>query len=425
MLARMRSVAGASLLMVLALAACATRAERRPALGEAFVGPLEYDLREALAARSRVAARLRHGERVEIIGRRRRFYQIRTQSGAEGWIDGRLLLSGQDLQTLRRLSARAAAAPSQGRASVLDALNVHTVPHRLSPSFRRIQPGQHVEVIAYERVERGPYEPAPLVTASSVNAGKVNPGAASRKKAAKHGAPPLAPVPAPPLPDNWLELSRTAMPEQLSAPAAGSAAAASPTTPPKIADDWALVRLEDGSAGWVLARMLVMEIPDEVAQYAERARIAAYFRIGSVRSKEGEKPTWLWAAQSQRSAGHDFDSLRIFVWSTRRQRYETSFIERNLRGWLPLELRRNGAAANGFEVVVEEKDGNVVKRTYAVQPGTFRARVTSRTPASRPPSWLERQRPVAPGPAMPGPQERSWISRLRQWTGGWRGLVSR
>ncbi|MGB9613590.1 MAG: SH3 domain-containing protein, partial [Candidatus Margulisiibacteriota bacterium] len=102
-LARMRSVAGASLLMVLALAACATRAERRPALGEAFVGPLEYDLREALAARSRVAARLRHGERVEIISRRRRFYQIRTQSGAEGWIDGRLLLSGQDLQTLRRL----------------------------------------------------------------------------------------------------------------------------------------------------------------------------------------------------------------------------------------------------------------------------------------------------------------------------------
>ena len=425
MLAWMRFVAGAFLLLALVLAACSTRAERRPALGEAFVGPLEYDLREALAARSRVVDRLRHGDRVEIISRRRRFYQIRTQSGAEGWIDGRLLLSGQDLQTLRRLSARALAAPSQGRASALDALNVHTFPHRLAPSFRRIQPGQHVDVIAYERLERLPYEPAPLVSAASVTARKANGSAASRKKMAKTAGPPLAPVPAPPLPDNWLELSRTAMPEEPSRTTAGSPAAAPPAAPPKSADDWALVRLEDGSAGWVLARMLVMEIPDEVAQYAERARIAAYFRIGSVRTKEGEKPVWLWAAQSQRSAGHDFDSLRIFVWSTRRQRYETAFIERNLRGWLPLELHRSGAAVDGFQTVVEEKDGRVVKRTYSLQPGTFRARVVARTPVSRPESWLNRQPPAAPAPAAPGGEERSWISRLREWAGGWRGLVSR
>ncbi|GIU76066.1 MAG: hypothetical protein KatS3mg004_3153 [Bryobacteraceae bacterium] len=425
MLARMRSVAGAFLLLALALAACSTRAERRPALGEAFIGPLEYDLREALAARSRVVARLRHGERVQIIGRRRRFYQIRTQSGAEGWIDGRLLLSGQDLETLRRLSARAAGAPSQGRASALDALNVHTVPHRLSPSFRRIQPGQHVDVIAYERVERSPYEPAPLVAASSVTARKANGSAASRKKAAKTAGPPLAPVPVPPLPDNWLELSRTAMPEEPSRTTAGPPAAAPPAAPPKSADDWALVRLEDGSAGWVLARMLVMEIPDEVAQYAERARIAAYFRIGSIRTKGGEKPVWLWAAQSQRSAEHGFDSLRIFVWSTRRQRYETAFIERNLRGWLPLELLHSGAEVDGFQAVVEERDGRVVKRTYSVQPNTFRARLIARTPASRPASWLERQPPAPQATADPGVEERSWIMRLRQWAGEWRGKVSR
>lgn len=72
MLARKRIAAGLCLLWALALAACSSAPERRPAVGEAYIGPLEHELREALAARSRVVARLRHGDRVEILGRRRR-----------------------------------------------------------------------------------------------------------------------------------------------------------------------------------------------------------------------------------------------------------------------------------------------------------------------------------------------------------------
>ena len=35
-------------------------------------------------------------------------------------------------------------------------------------------------------------------------------------------------------------------------------------------EDWNLIRTKDGKAGWVLSRMLVMAIPDEVAQYSGR-----------------------------------------------------------------------------------------------------------------------------------------------------------
>ena len=42
-------------------------------------------------------------------------------------------------------------------------------------------------------------------------------------------------------------------------------------------EDWNLVRTKDGKAGWVLSRMLVMAIPDEVAQYSEGARITSLF----------------------------------------------------------------------------------------------------------------------------------------------------
>lgn len=347
---------------------------------------------------------------------------MRTAGGAEGWIDGRLLLAARDLEALRRLRERAAAAPSQGRASVLDELNVHTAPHRSAPSFRRIRPGQHAEVIAYERVPRRPYEPPPLIQNGAAKKGGE---ASGRKRQRRESAATLAPVPAPPLPENWLALSRPSIAGAAAAPAPRPAAGSPEGSRAEAADEWALVRLEDGSAGWVLARMLFMEIPDEVAQYAERARIAAYFQIGSVRGRDGDKPVWLWATQSKRDAGTDFDSLRIFVWNARRHRYETAFLERNMQGWLPIRVRRGRTGAEGFEAVTLERGGDVVLRAYSIQPGTFRARLVGRTPAARPASWLEPPPAGAPPAAQEQPQQDTWLTRLRSWAGGLRDRFSR
>jgi hypothetical protein len=394
------------------LASCGQRPDRQPALGEAYAGPFSLPVREALVARAQVVDTLKHGERVELLGRRRSFYRIRTAKGAEGWVDGRHLLSAGDMEALRRLAERAAASPPQGAATVMDPLNVHTAPHRQAPSFRQILPEERADVIAYARVPRTPYRPAPLLAAKN---GKGNGAAASRRKKKKQ-AEPLAQPPAPALPENWLELSRTQRAEE---PAPPPAAAPPPT------DEWALVRCKDGSAGWVLARMLYMAIPDEVAQYAERARIAAYFAIGAVKTKDGEKPVWLWAAQSQRQAEHDFDSLRIFVWSVKRNRWETAFIERGLKGYLPIELQRNASAVTGFATVVEEKDGRVVKRRYSLQAGNYRARLAGREEAKAPRPWLQPdeggQEQEEEAPESP----QTWTARLGGWIESLRARFSR
>lgn len=392
------------------LASCGQRPDRQPALGEAYAGPFSLPVREALVARAQVVDTLKHGERVELLGRRRSFYRIRTAKGAEGWVDGRHLLSAGDMEALRRLAERAAASPPQGAATVMDPLNVHTAPHRQAPSFRQILPEERADVIAYERVPRMPYRPAPLLAAKT---GRENGTAASRKRK-KNQAEPLAQPPPPALPDNWRELSRTQRVEE-----------PPPAAAPPPSDEWALVRCKDGSAGWVLARMLYMAIPDEVAQYAERARISAYFAIGAVKTKDGEKPVWLWAAQSQRQAGHDFDSLRIFVWSVKRNRWETSFIERGLKGHLPIELLRSAGAVTGFAAVVEEKDGRVVKRRYSLQGGNFRARLAGREEAKAPAAWLQPetggQRPEEEEAEAP----QTWTARLGGWIESLRARFSR
>lgn len=408
----MRPAAGFyTILLACLLAACSQGPDRQPALGEAYAGPLSLQVREALVARAKAVDTLKHGDRVELLGRRRSFYRVRTQRGREGWVDGRQLLSAQEMEGLRRLAQRAGEAPSQGAATVLDPLNVHTAPFRQAPSFRQIRPGEPVQVIAYERAPRRPYSPAPLL--SQATAGKN--GAPAPRKKQKAQAEPLMKPPVPRPPDNWLELSRTSRAEEK---------APEPAPPPLPADEWALVRCKDGSAGWVLARMLYMAIPDDVAQYAERARIAAYFQIGSVRTKSGEKPVWLWAAQSQRNAPHDFDSLRIFVWNTKRGRWETVFTERGLKGRLPVELRQGAAGVAGFDAVVEEKDGRTVKRRYDLQSGTYRARVTAREEAQPRRSWLEADQPQQREQTMPQ-QLDGWRAKIGGWLGDLRARFSR
>ncbi len=416
---RLRAGAVTSVLFVL-LQACSRGPERQPAAGEAYAGPVELQVRDALVARARVSDTIRHGERVEILGRRRSFYRIRTERGREGWVDGRQLLSGQQMAALRRLAGRAADSPSQGRATVLDELNVHTAPHRQAPSFRRIQPKELVDVIAYERVPRKPYAPQPLLR-KSANSGNGVARPQKRTDRGKQQPVPLAPVPVPAPPPNWMDLSRTA---RISEQGALSPPVQAPA-PPVVSDEWALVRLKDGAAGWVLARMLFQAIPDEVAQYAERARIMAYFQIGAVRTKDGQKPVWLWAAQSQRAADFDFDSLRIFVWSARRSRYETSFIERNLKGRLPLLLRESSSGVEGFDVEVEEKDGQKALRSYRLAEGTFRARLVSKSPVEARPSWLEDGPAEVPAGEPANAGERGRLARVGRWLEGLKARFSR
>ncbi|MBI4893724.1 MAG: hypothetical protein HY821_24105, partial [Acidobacteria bacterium] len=319
-------------------------------------------------------------DRIDIIGQRRRFYKIRTSNGATGWVDGRQLLSTEDMDDLKTLAERAAKAPSQGRATAFEPLNVHSAPNRQAPSFFQISPDAQADVIAHERHPRVPFDSPEFIPAPPIRP--------ARKKAGKQDLPPPPSPKAPAPPQNWVELSARPTPTQPVPPPAtpkSAAPAAAPSSDSPM-DDWTLIRSAKGQTGWVLTRMLLMTIPDEVAQYAERARISAYFNIGSISDHGENKPVWLWATLSQAGAPNDFDNLRIFTWSTRRHHYETSFIERGLKGYLPLRVYSGSdpKTAAGFRVEILDKNGTRMERDYALN--NFRARVIVRRepqPAAR------------------------------------------
>ncbi len=407
------------------LSGCAGGPEKEPVLGEAFIGPATLQLREELVARAQMTAKLSHGERVEIIGRRRRFLKLRAPDGSEGWADSRQLLSKVDMDALRSLAGRARQEPGQGHATTFEDLNAHTAPNRQAPSFFKITASSGVEVVTHQKAPRVPFDPPSFLTELSTakkKSEKPRPKQPKKKGEAQISPPPPGKPPA--LPDDWIARSGYAdgPPSRLlPRPKVETA----PAPPPM--DWWSLVRTKEGLAGWALTRMLYLAIPEEVAQYAERARIMSYHQLGIVRSRtKGDKPIWLWTTLRDSGGEHHFDGLRVFTWNSRRERYETAYIERETRGWLPVVVERDsGGAATGWKVVVEEKEGAIVRRSYSWNGS--RVRIVERTGVQRPQPWYNTPgaRSVEAEEDVPEEEPETnpgWRQRVGNWFGD---LVSR
>jgi Bacterial SH3 domain len=329
------------------LAGCQTKQNQTPVIGSAWAGPASLKLRKDIDSKSLVVATVAHGDKLDIVGRRRLWYKVRTAKGVEGWTSDRQLLDKSQMQRLGSLARETAGMPSQGVATTFDALNVHTEPSRLSPSFMQVAPHEKVDVIAHRISPRTTEAPKrELVTPAPKPQKKQTKKDA---KASKTPPPPAPPVPAPPA--DWIELSQPHDPEPTEAADA----------PPVRTDDWTLVRTANGESGWVLTSGLYLAIPDEVAQYAEGHRIMSYFSLGKIDDDGQQKDIWLWTTAEGLGEDHDFDGYRVFVWSLRRHRYETSYIQRRERGFFPV-LAKKGE----FSVCLEQDDGSRVRKQFVM-----------------------------------------------------------
>lgn len=402
----------------LLLAGCG-RATRGDELGQAFVASATLNLRREIAQKNGNVATLKHGERVSIIDVRRRFVKIRTSNGLEGWVDSLQLLSTEQMDEINRDAKSALALPSEGKASVFEALNVHIQPSRLSPAFARIEEGAYVDVLAHKLSPKA----AELPKAPKLIQERPQPSRRSRKERGARD-PKLPPRPAPPKPPtNWQELSgqgaaisdtrvgKVNRPGQEAVQRKNT-----DTEKPAAMEDWTLIRTKNNESGWVLSRNLVMAIPDEVAQYAEGKHITSYFELGLVQDEEkGPKHNWLWTTSSGQFP-YDFNAWRVFLWNRHRHRYETSYRQRDLEGYYPVKLDAVDANTYGrtFHLLTKDDDGKFRDRTYIFDGTRVHLLTTEDASPGGKPTATSAAQSLDPGKLEKGkPTGGSWFSR--QW----------
>jgi len=272
-------------------------------------------LRDRVAAVSNRVAQVTNGEALEVLEHGRRFLRVKTPQNEIGWIPDRAVIDSKSYDAFAQLAAQHKDDPIVANGTVRDDIYVHVSPGRDTDRFYLLPANAKVQL---------------LVRASVAKVAAGTPPAP-----AHHPAPPAAKAakPAPPK-----------TPSATESDAAESIPTEPPPAEPVSLEDWWLIRDKEGHAGWVLGGRVDVEVPDEVAQYAEGQRMVGAYVIAKVHDDEANTPVhevseYVTALGPPKSGlPFDFDQVRVFTWSLKKHRYETAFRIHPIQGFFPVRI---------------------------------------------------------------------------------------
>ena len=280
----------------------------------AYVSAPQAFLRDQVAAVYNKTGVVKNGDRVQILDRDRRFARVRTANGTEGWVEQRNLVSQQVYEGFQKLVKEQQSAPVQATGITRNDTNIHLDPRRDADHLFLLGSGAKVQLLKRTTSEKVLPGPAPKPIATPVKGKEKEPS-----------GPPM--------------------------------------------EDWWLIRDETGHVGWVLGRMIDVDVPLEIAQYAEGQRIVAFFALNEVADADKKVPQYL-VLMSENKDGlpFDYDQIRVFTWNVRKHRYETAYREHGLNGELPVTISQESFDKEGtlpvFVLHVQDDDGKTVERKY-------------------------------------------------------------
>lgn len=321
-----------------------------------YVSDRDVILWNTLAQVREPTGELHYGDRVELLRLEGTTAQVRTGSGAVGWIsDARQIMDSELWGKSAELLAKTREMPIQARGKTKTVSNVRVEPGRDGKRIFQFSRGTPVVVLA-----RAVADAAPAQEETSQQEEKISTTDAGKPKQ-----------------EDWLLVMRTE-----DSPAAKETAALSGNAPspvkPTTSDAVSSGPLETQAAaagfassgpiaGWVLARFVEFDLPDAVKDYASSAdlHVVAWFELNRVPDGSGgEAPQYL-VAGSRGGEGQDcdFSMLRVYTWGEKRKRYETAYVESNLCGRLPILV---SSGAKGPEFDFADANANGADRKYVM-----------------------------------------------------------
>ena len=270
-----------------------------------YVDAKQTFLRDRVAAVSNRTGTVSNGDRLEVLEHGRRFLRVKTDKGVTGWIDEKAVVSQSVYDAFDAMKRQFAFQVPVASAVVRDEVYLHVKPGRDTDKLFRLGEGDKLKLLRRATLEKAlpPGQKAP-VPVPVVRRGK----AKGKEAAVDVAIDPIAPVP-PPM------------------------------------EDWWLVRLQDGRTGWLLSRMMDVDAPDTLTRYSEGQRFVGAYMLHTINDPEApmeDKNVAEWVTVlSPYKAGlpYDFDQVRVFIWNAKKHRYETGFRQKNIAGFLPVEVR--------------------------------------------------------------------------------------
>lgn len=282
----------------------------------AYVSAPQAALRDQVAAIYNRVGNVKNGERVEVLEHEKRFARVRTAGGIEGWIEQRYLVDQKTFDALQKLTEENRSAPVQAPGVLRNDTNLHVTPGRDTEHLYQLASGAKVAILKRATADK-------------------QPGAAPAPRPAKRPGAKAVPEP--------------------------------------VLEDWWLVRDDQGRVGWVLARMVDVDVPLDIAQYAEGQRFVAFFMLDQVADSDKgiqkQIPQYLCLlTEPHDGLSYDFDQVRVFTWNARKHRYETAYREHGLDGILPVTITKENFEKEGtlpvFILHVKDEAGSIAERKY-------------------------------------------------------------
>jgi hypothetical protein len=293
-----------------------------------YVVAQQQYLHDRVAAVSNRVGEVKNGQKLEVLEHGRRFLKVKTEKNEIGWLEQHAVIDQQTYESFAQIGRQHKDDNVVARAVLRDDVFLHLAPGRDTERYYLLPANDKVELLVRASVVkaaagapvRKPAGSAPAVTS----------GTASGQSSA--AAKPAANAPA------AAQGGKTVAP---------SASAVVPVAPP-ILEDWWLVRDGEGRAGWLLSSRMDVDVPDEIAQYAEGQRIIGAYVLTKVADENvdasgqpvtTQKPEFVTVlAPPKAGLPFDFDQVRVFTWSTKRHRYETAFRLHPIAGFLPVKV---------------------------------------------------------------------------------------
>jgi SH3-like domain-containing protein len=296
--ARFAGMAVLSACLLVALGGCS---RLRPQLSAqyVYVTAKQTFLRDRVAAVSNRTATVGNGDRLKVLERGRRFFRVETEKGEQGWIDEKVVATQEIFDQFDALKKQHQADPEVASGVVRDDVYLHANPGRDTERFYRLAEGEKLKLLKRATL---PKPVPPGMRAASA------PAAVTAGKGVKTGPQPEEPLP-------------IAM------------------------EDWWLVRDSKGDTGWLYSRMMDVDAPDAITRYSEGQRIVGAYVLTTVNDPEAPQdekniPEYV-TVMSPYQAGltYDFDQVRVFTWNVKKHRYETGSRDKNIEGYLPVEIK--------------------------------------------------------------------------------------